>query len=117
LHSSPVGQWRISSGQFRVGSQSREALKFVFLFFSVDFSPLGRATKNGAAQKFVKWLQVGTGHGTWNGGWDWGSQSLSLSESQSGTGDRVSTAEQSAVASVPKHEKFSAAAAVRCSCR
>lgn len=54
----PVVQWSTRSGQFRVGSQSREALKFVFLF--LFFWPL----ENGAG-KFVKWLRVGTGHGTW----------------------------------------------------
>jgi len=80
--------------------------------------PLWKELRKTAQRKNLlsgyKWAQD-MGHGM--GGGDWGSQSLSLSESQSGTGDRVSTAEQSAVASVPKHEKFSAAAAVRCSCR
>lgn len=59
------------------------------MFFFSFFFGLSKTAQENSLSGY-EWAQD-TGHGSW---------------------DRVSTAEQSAVASVPKHEKFSAAAAV-----
>lgn len=99
----------VDSSELAVNQGWRQNLFFFsLLFFFLWVYPIGKSFEKRRGAKFVKWLQVGTGHGA---------PIRNTMRIPSRSGDSVSTAEQSAAASVPKHEKFSAAAAVRCSCR